>query len=401
MNFDRIRKSFLATELMFVSLIFVVACGGDKSIQGIDLADQQDKGSFGKATLDSTEFEETFRKGIPNTGQSPFLFLGTVDAMSSQILVRFDPLPDSIVVDSATLLLHTDAYYGDDLADFKAVAYQVASDTSWNEQTVSLENFDPRSRVGPVGEATVIAPVGNLLREDLQVAIDVDPALINSWIDTTDSVKNEGFLIDFSSSRYINEFYSRESTTGRPELVLRYMKDDSVRTITVISSADASLVQALEPLPAGPIYAANGINQQTVAVFDVGNIPREATINKAKMVLNVDHDRSLFRKTIGNEEEIVIVEFGILSKPFDGPDSLASGDVQVFASAQIKASAESFTVTFDSALQNWVSRANYGLIVRPAVPGFDLSRIAFFSTRQGAGTGPTITVDFTVPPSGS
>ncbi|MFQ5705849.1 MAG: DNRLRE domain-containing protein [bacterium] len=367
------------------------ACSGDSPIEGFDLTDVTDRGEIRNTVLDTLQLEMSFDNELAPTGHAVLLSLGAFDNVTTKILLRFATLPDSLVISSAKVILHPHAVIGRSKGSFTATARQVTTD--WDESTVTSESFDESQATTVVGMAEIFSTIGNATSKDSSVVIPIDPALVNAWIDS--SVANQGILIDFSRELFIEEFFSKDNSTQRPQLQLQYMVEDTLQTNSFVATADAFLFKRTSPLPSGPIYVANGLNRRSILKFKLSEIPREATVSKAMLDLNIQLGNTLLT---GDGLKIQVVP---LLSEFVSPDSFKT-DASFVLERDVSASDGSIQMDIRSLLQTWVSqtRENFGFVIRSRNPDRDVSRIAFFSTEIDTSLAPKVAVDFTIPPQG-
>lgn len=382
--------------ILILVMLFINGCGSDNPVQGLDLTDLTERGKIRSTVLDSIELEVSFSK-IAATGESKFLSLGSFDNIETQILLRFESIPESIRVDTAAIILFTHAIIGEKSGSFTAHVHQILTD--WDELTVTDTTFaNSFDQENILGSAEIFPTVGDTSAND-SVRIEFDAQLVNAWIDST--VANQGILINFSNSGFIKEFFSRDNNDNRPQLELHFTKNGLESDTTLMATADAFLVRSLMDPPPGPLYVGNAILHQSVIKFNLFNIPKEATINRAVLQLNVQSANSLLK------EEGIKLTLIPLAEPFDIPDSLQV-NLNFANFAELKGTDTSISIPIinsrnqPSVVQAWITELieNQGLIITAQSPGLDVTRVAFFSTEIAPSLAPKIQIDFTLPPEG-
>ncbi|MFQ6112918.1 MAG: DNRLRE domain-containing protein [bacterium] len=393
------KKRNIQTFILYfiIAWFFSSGCSDDRPIQGFDLADPGDRGEVTKTIISSIESEESFRDTTAATGASSVLSLGSFDNIEARIVLKFENLPDTISVLGASLVLHSRAMWGESMQPFTTTIHEVTRD--WNEFSVTddtLQNgFDA---VNSLGSALIFPTVGDTSLIDTlnveSVRIDFNnPQLVRSWIDSTKN--NYGVLLDFSNSNFIKEFFSRNNTTNQPRLEFHFLKNDTDQdTTSVVATADAYLVRSLMEPQSGPLYVDNVFSRQSVIKFDLANIPRESTVNKAILKLNVQPENSILRN------DGITIQIVRLAEPFLPPNTFKVDSLFTGIVALVKDSDSSIPISIRSMLQEWTSQEfeNHGFIIRTGTPGRDISRVAFFSSAIDSSMGPKIEVDFTVSP---
>lgn len=384
--------SYLISGLLFSLLFFsIISCSGDKPIQGFDLTDINQRGKIDSVVINSIELEETFKDIVSPTGKSLFLSLGAVDNIETQILLRFNSIADTITVNSAAIVLHTRALVGDSVGSFTASVHQVLTD--WQEDTVTVSTIDNMFDLNPVGSAEVFPTLSDTLNKD-SLRIEINAQFVNSWKDT--ALAKQGILIDFSSPAFIKEFFSRENLLNHPQLEIIFNKSDTVTDTTSFSAvADAFLVRSVADPPEGPLYVANAIRHQSVIKFDLTNLSKEATINRADLELNVQQQNSLLKN------EGISLELLRFTEPFIDKNSMRMDSTAVIRTT-MSGSVSSFSIDIRFFVQEWISQRfeNNGFIMRSQSPGLDVSRVAYFSSAIDSSLAPKIAIDFTLPPEG-
>lgn len=389
-----------AFVLCFVLALFsLYGCSDDRPIQGFELADPEDRGEVTDTTLTLIELEESYRDTTVATGSSTILSLGSFENIEARIVLKFENLPDTILVTGASIILQTRAIIGESMQPFTATIHQITRD--WNELSVTNDTLQNAFDLNPLGSASIFPTVGDTSATDTLVSIEAvridfdDPQLVKDWIDTTSMVANYGVLLNFSNSDFIKEFFSKNNSSNQPRLEFYFENNDSERdTSFVTATADAYLVRSLIDPPAGPLYVDNVFSHQSVIKFDLASIPRESTINKANLILNVQDENSILTG------DGIVVQITRLAEPFTSPDTIELDTLVTSIVQLVKDSDSSITIPIRSMLQDWTSQQfeNHGFLIRAGIPGLDISRVAFFSSVIDSSMAPKIEVDFTVSP---
>ena len=388
MNIKSISFNWTLNLIITLSLLIINGCRSDKPIQGPDLADPDNRGKV-RFTISTSDLEESF-SDIATTGRSIYLSLGSFKNIETRILLRFDNIPDSVTAATITLIPH--AIVGDSSGSFTATVHQILTD--WDEPTVTDSNFVNMFEPNPIGSAEVFPTVSKIvdsLSTTDTLRIEIDAEVVNTWIDST---ANKGVLINFSNDGFIKEFFSRENASNRPQLEIQFAENGSALDTTLTVRADAYLVRSLADPPPEPLYVGNAIRHQSVIEFDLTNIQREATINKAILKLNAQEENSLLK------DDGILLEFLRLKEPFEDHDSIRLDSSLVIR--PISSFGGSDSLNIQVFVQEWISERfeNNGFIIRPQAPGRDVSRVAFYSTEIDTSLAPKLKIDFTLPPAG-
>lgn len=402
-------KSNIWHKFLLLLCFLVLACGNDKPIQGFDPDlgfEDDDLGSIKKATINTVDLEVTFEDTVSATGVSPLLSVGKFANIGTKILLKFDAvLPDTVAILDAALVLRTSSITGEATGQtFEATVHRVTED--WSEGSVKAESFGEAFDPDPLASATILS-IYRVDSADVEaVRFDLSQQgveLVRQWADSTSGVDNFGFLIDSNNANFIKQFYAKEffSSSRAPqlELLVRFQGADSDTTLRTASIADAYLAERINPgleLPPGPLYVDHLFSRQSVIRFDLSGIPRESTINRADLIVDVQQENSVLNPN-GLSLEAVILENIVTT-----PDSLqlSSAPPKLSETPRIEKSTTSIRFPIRGLLQAWVNETaeNHGLLLRTATPGLDIAHVALHPCASDSSRCPRLEVDYTVPP---
>ncbi|MFQ5636934.1 MAG: hypothetical protein ACE5IR_02935 [bacterium] len=397
--------------ILFVGLS---SCSGDLPVQGFnpdDGFDPDNKGSISNVVIGTMQ-EVAFSDTTTVTGRSPFLLLGAFQDIETRILMKFEDIPDSMIIRTATILLRTNALLGETNTKgrFTATVHNVMSD--WGDSTVTDESFGDAyeaSSIGSVEMLSVDRGVAGIDSVDVEtVRIELNEMGLDAIRDTTSLFRQHGVLIDFENSTFIKEFFSQNNQSRLPQLLLT-VDGDSIASdrVFVDVAEDAFIVKQLVGLPQGPLYVDNIFSHQFVIKFDLSNIPRESTINKAKLDFNVIPELSVLPGHTLSSTDGITVQINRLQETYNPANTIRIDSTFTPILAVVNPSDASlslprieFTALFRLLFQQWVSQdvENHGFVMRTFTPGFNVSRVAFGSTVNGSESGPKLELDFTVAP---
>ena len=380
-------------------------CKSDKAIQGFELADKDVRGTIKSLTLKQLNVESTFSDTVANSGFSSLLLLGEFDNISSQVLLKFEAIPDSGNISRVALILTTSDFLGgaSENSAFTAQVHAVTSD--WKENQVTAASFNDAFssesiasvEIQPISKVVVgVDTSGADITASEQVRFAFNASgidLVNSWSDTSIN-KNYGILIDFQGSRFIKEFFSRTNLSNQPKLEIETFNGTKRDTVTVTASQDAFIAKKLFEPPSGPLYVDDLFNHQTVLEFDLSSISKESTINNASFKMTIDPQNTILNETT------TVLQVVRLKKEFVPLKTFTIDSSFVPLVVSVKNSDEEISVPIRSLLQGWVLQVidNFGFIIRTAGPGRDANRLAFYSSNLDPEKSPRIEADFTVAP---
>jgi len=393
--------------IVVLYLICLTSCGSDKSIQGFskdDGFDPNDRGVVGHTLITTLEIEETFSDTLVATGNAPLLLLGAFKNIETNILLKFENIPDTVTITNATISIRTRELLGDNRnkSSFMASIHAVRED--WEEGKVTEDNFANSFDANAIASAEILSVAGtaldsNLTRvETVRFSLNSEGVdLVKSWADTTS--ENFGFLVNFDldQSLFIKEFYSKDALTQPlPTLDLEILDGTEKDTLFIPVTADAYLFSSLIEPPAGRLYVDNVFSRQTVVKFDLSGIDSLATINRADLILTLDRDNSI----IGVDP--FILQMISLDTPFESPESVELGTISVdpLVIPLITRDMTTVTIPIRSLIQLWVNNRidNNGFLIRSATPGLDVARVAFRSTTMDSAASTRLEIDFTTSP---
>lgn len=385
---------------VFLSIVLATSCRSDRAIQGFELADSKERGTIQNGVLETLSVQATFSDTVANTGNSPLLLLGEYDNVATQVLLKFNNIPDSVtILNAAVVLLANDLVSdGTSKSTFQAFVHEVTR--AWEENKVTYDNFNQgfdaqvlaTADIEPITE--VVVGIDSTVAEPVRFEFNAQGVdLVRQWADTT-RANNFGVLIDAPNSSFIKEFLSRGNLSGQPRLELTTQKEGEIDTVSITVAEDAFIVRKLFEPPAGPLYVDNLFTTATVLEFDLSGLPRETTINDASLVLNVDQENSIL------QGDITTLRLIRLNKAFEPPQSFVIDSSFVAIPISLTRASKEIKVPIRSLMQAWVLEIfeNHGFIIQTASPGRDVNRVAFYSSATDAARAPRITVDYTTAP---
>ncbi|GAH04062.1 unnamed protein product, partial [marine sediment metagenome] len=185
---------------------------------------------------------------------------------------------DSVRIDSLTLILTSESNQGDDIISLTGSAYLVTEE--WDESINSDEFFDYRTIIDYSAETTTQFELTDSSRA-IQL-IELPPAMMESWTDTTGGGQNFGMLLDYDNASYIKEFTSRHSSfVGQwPRMAVAYYDAalDSVFHDTLIANKDASLIDFNGSFDPKQLFVSSGYVTRSFFNFDLSKIPPTAAM---------------------------------------------------------------------------------------------------------------------------
>jgi hypothetical protein len=223
-----------------------------------------------------------------------------------------------------------------------------------------------------------------------------------------------GVMIQARGANFVKEFYSRTSAQRQPFLELRLRANISGRDSTIVSRRPATAAvfvfkRAAVSLVDNRLYVGNGEKLQSMAVFNLSDIlpdtiPTNATVNRAKLILQADAANSFF---VDSDSRLSFSLYYALKNY--GLDTLktSADSLLILQGNSIGSSNASIEFNVTSLVQSWVRTPPqtrqppepYGyLYLLPEFPTLALARAAFYSHKAGATRAPKINIEYTTPP---
>ena len=394
------RVASLAPIVLVAALLFA-GCRKDSPLDFGALEDPAARGRVDTTAITTSLVEQSIQDTITANGRGPFLELGRFGNLSSRILMKFATLPDTITINSATLILDTNTIFTDgrNRSMFTASVHRSLSD--WDERSVTADNFGGSVDPAVLAEAQIISSAADfaagdsLFLESIRFDFNAEGLdIVRTWQDSLRS-DNFGVLIDFDlNSLFIKEFFSQNGPLNQPRLQLDVTTPAKRDTIFRVPREDAFLVEMDEPLPDGPLFVDDQFSLQSILKFDLSAIPRESTINRALLILTVKNDATAIKASgYGFRVERLATEVE-LPADFEIDSNFAPITDLVDRNTSI------FSINVTNLIQFWVTGAfeNHGLLLRTSNPGRDVSRLALHSSQTSSSLAPRLEIDFTSGP---
>lgn len=299
-------------------------------------------------------------------GEQEELLIGQMNGFLLRSLLRFNVpdelsggVPPGLTIDSLRVNLGIRSARLVENASLIALR----PDSPWEELQTYVDTI---SLVETEVLATPIPDAVAQVFDDL-VRVDLPVALLKDAVDAGDS-SVEILLQPDGEAPFLLDIFAREATDIRadapiPELEAVYRVGDVIERAVVQTDADTYWSARVNGGPPEDLaILVEGFFYGSVLNFDLPNIPQGATINSAKLQLDINLDRSYF-------SSFPIEIYGL---------RIAEGDT-VFTRFNERLLIEPATATYtmnQTLIQAWISgvRANHGLALSPLnlITGFPL-----------------------------
>ena len=349
--------------IILFSVLNLLSCSDDPSSIGIDLLDGDYLVVNTFDTQDDTVTQSSsFFKEVVPLGFSNYVLIGKRDELEATTLMKFvfsiedslsqDFLDDNIIINEAFIELTPTYIYTDSIADYDFTVHEITSDWSLDFTSDSLDflsyNMDDLS--------------SNKNFTDSIYTFDLNNDFVLQWIKNsidTSLGENKGlyFIPTMNTGKVVGFQALTPLSSDAAKLRVVIEKPGSfVDTIRAFILADIStVITDLPNLPAEDIGVQASTTIQSRLFFDLSQIPRDISINKAELILTED---TLYSIT-GSSFNSNLAVFRITD----------SSDVTVDESTRILLGKNNniFTGNITSFIISWIANDNnQGMVIRPA-----------------------------------
>ena len=383
--------------LSFLLIGVVLAAPGcderKSSPVGGEVIDRDDLGQFETVHLQPAA-QDTVVQGTLSMYQGPRLLVGEWSGYQTKSLLKFEVLPESDSITSASLTLITDGLIDTETTVQPFVPetlYIVTSllETDWSGSDVTFDT--------PLSQ-TPIETVAVGRSPDDTMSIPLPTEVVQGWIDETG--ENHGILLGYDEAPltpqgagFVKMFYSSNSQIGPPRLSITWaLTDTSDTTVSVIPTADVFVVRRTSTWPFDPkphqLMVGNGIAYRSLLQFFVeDSIPEDATIIRGEVTLYVDPDFSFF-------SSLDVGIYAVTNSSWEEPE---------FDSNQIiwaTVTNDSVVFAVQSLIQDWITgkRPNYGFMLKSIHEDWDIASFVFHSSQSDPDFTPKLEVKYVTPP---
>lgn len=375
-------------------------CGRQKPLPtGYQLVYGDKEGVIADSILTPVAGTEQFFSRVINTGAASSLLLGNYANYQSAVYLKFQNLPDSVQIHSATLKLSiiekigpTDSSFWQQPHIFSINCYAAGFD--WTND-LDPELYLPQL---PFNESPFTA--SKVEFDTSYIEVPLDTTKIKNWADST--VANYGFWLQSPNADFIAAFYARDILDSgvMPQMTVIYTYLDSLGahrdTTRLLAAVDAYVIfnsPASLNLDPDYFYIGKGLAFRSFVKFDLQNMDTTMHINRALLKFTVNAANSILDAAGATDCQIYRLDAASWNK----------GEVNEAPSSAIYAGTlTDSTLTFDitATVQGWIGQKNpnYGLLVRSAAEATTIGRVAFYSSKTQSPFQPKLELYFTLPP---
>jgi hypothetical protein len=306
----------------------------------------------------------TYRDSI--SGVSENLLIGRFQDFEARTLLQFSGLPviavDSIV--DARITLVTQYWFGDSSGRLEYTIHRI--ERSWEQSRIKFDStltlFDP----SPVGRFSNIISPGDT------VVDSVSTDLVRHWM------SNPQYGIILIPTKMASTVYGFRSVVNfvedsRPLLVVRYRNGGVIDSVSVRAVQYMFVATAPTPPASDQFFVVQaGLADRGLVQFDVGAIPRSATIHSAILTLTRDLSAVIPSQYASDS---VLIQFVTRIDTIRGSFAVT---------ASRNGNPAKFSGDIRTMVQQWVTGTpNYGVAVRAYNEFLSLDRYVF----SGYGSG--------------
>lgn len=295
-----------------------------------------------------------------NRGLSPYIFLGEFSQQKCSILLRFTNVPDSVIVQSATLTLGPFYVYGSPGAGFTAAVHEIAS--TWDENEIPDISYDPVAAASFVVDPSA----------DVTDSVVIPDEIVQGWVDARSDtmLSNYGILITFNTANFAKQYLAQTGVT----LTLRYSEGETEETSTHHPTADTYIVEGQKDFSPDFLVSNFGCHR-IIMRFGFPAIPEKVVINYAELVMKLDTDNSF----IGPEEMQGFSVYRIDSDSWQQDELTYSENDVVVGMLDFNTDVPEARFVITQFVQGWISDAaeNRGILLTSLRENEGFSRYTF------------------------
>ena len=402
-------KKFLILAVIAIALL---QCTNNTPLpNGFELLDRDNKvGLVPPMTVEPVQTAR-FWKAMPAGSQSNLLLGAGQDAQSFIILQnnRLSQIDADDNLISAQLAFRALSYAGETLP-FELTAHVIEQE--WEESSVLWQDVKGAFAASPVETWQVTPDDSTWLYLEFS-ALD----FLAQWIQDShnDQQTIQGLVLKFEQAPGGFVLASSEATVYPPFMeIISQDSSGGLDTTQAFLTHDASLLQNLSGEPAETIIenpsvlkVGNATGNRSLLLFDVSEIPQEATVHKALLTFHTEQDQIWMPDN--SDAASFTVAAGIIDSTSKWQDPANIVLDSRYSRATDVATGENDTFAFDSPgatrtmalfVQRWVSApsANFGILLHPFSETNDFSEMAFKSGLSDVGALPTLEITYSLPP---
>jgi hypothetical protein len=300
----------LSSVQFFLCIVFLAisGCSDNPSSLGISLIPEEDYLKLDTLSIYSTTAHSYISPR--NLGSSPTIAIGRTGSYEAYSLISFSSIPDtmdSATVNSVELTLFPNYIAGDSTGTVSFDIHEISS--GWSESGFIWDSLSTLSY-----EGTVVGSYTGSVSDSDSIVVSIAPELISKWFRNSAYLDPiYGLLLKPNSpsgaGTVIRGFGSSEATRV-PRLRIIATKNSVIDTFTLYILYDTDVIYGPAVVnPQKSIYVHPTLSYNSLLVFDVSALPRNALIHEAMLELTRDPNYSFYsRPAIDSVMAVFIID---------------------------------------------------------------------------------------------
>jgi len=388
-------------SLLFISILamlMIFGCGKNKPLPG---SYERIIGNVEGALADTiltleTGYEKSYSKFVETT-DALNLLLGNYEQYKSGIFINFSDVSDSVIIDSAKLMLNIkdriapgDTTFWD--ISHEAIVNVYLADTTWDQSNP------------PLGDPGLLLSTTTIYSDSLDtLSINLNAELVNRWVEQGSIYNYYGIWLESSDTDFMQIYYSVDYVDAAiiPRLNLYYHDKDSTGSditsskVKYASEDNFVLLNNELDLNLDPnlIYVGKGLAFYNNLNFDFSLFDTTIHINRAILELTINKeysirdlsglsDANLYRQAVEWVDGTEIDQTDGLGTSY--PPTVTDSSITFSIAPSIQAIS---TNTYE----------NYGFFFKLTSEDQTISRIAFYSSKSDFELQPKIKIYYSTP----
>jgi hypothetical protein len=308
-----LKQRLLLSSILVLLTMTLIRCSEDPNPVGAGLLPASD---FLRLDTVSVAATVSYSQASIPLGTSSRLLIGNTPEIESWAVLRFGPIPDSILflpMVSAEVNLRAVYHFGDSLAPFSVDVHQVLQ--NWGTDSLTIDSI---KAPGFYNASSLTQASFSSVGDTATISVPVDTTIVRSWGTASDTaLTNFGLLLRPTNANVIKGFapFTASDQTLLPRLLMRFQDGAGNIDTAIVKTGTYRYVARLGNTSWASdslrIHVRNGIAFRGFVAFDVTSIPLHAAIHKATLQLTLDPTQSEFNSfTVDSTLSIFIASDG-------------------------------------------------------------------------------------------
>lgn len=326
-----------------------------------------------------TESESVFTES-PNNSSSFYLYAYTGESLQdrAQSTILFPPLADSLEIDSVKFYLYQSE------SNIESGLFSV-SVYKWNQEWQDAMDNGEDFPDGLIPELIATLDITEDSLGYSSYSFPLDPGWVETWQDTNGIV----LMVDPMNINAYARFYSKQNSDNLKPRLDFYMDGDTTVSETVFPVSDTYDVRKPDPIRSDLLFLDNGTHDRIRLQFDLSDLPEDATLNLARLVLYAD---TLVSQP--DPSEYFNISVYRLTEAY--ADTLAY-DSNTSTSGTLNTGENTLAISVTAIVQGWLSARyeNFGFLLKGYSEGLTMDRRGFYTDIQDSSRIPRLELYYT------